>query len=179
MKYPWKDGQKDARHFAIRIVLLSGSSPLKRKKNEVSPFYVKKSNSYIITLCIFLKEIIMRNSFKKKESTWANMFNYVYSFVQQGTLQNFDQYYIFRQFSPTLGRWILYWVTKLKHYGIEGKVNNWIESFLSGRTQGYQDISGPGHLGTEHMRHLGILYWTSRYWKFGTGDLGTGNFGTE
>jgi hypothetical protein len=26
----------------------------------------------------------------------------------------------------------------------------------------YQDISGPGHLGTEHMRHLG-----------------TGNFGTE
>ena len=66
MKYPWKDGQKDARHFAIRIALLSGSSPLKRKKIEVSPFYVKKSNSYIITLCIFLKEIIMRNSFKKK-----------------------------------------------------------------------------------------------------------------
>ena len=24
---------------------------------------------------------------------------------------------------------------KLKHYGIRGKVNNWIESFLSGRTQ--------------------------------------------
>ena len=27
----------------------------------------------------------------------------------------------------------------------------------------YQDISGPGHLGTEHMRHLGTRYWTSRY----------------
>jgi hypothetical protein len=27
----------------------------------------------------------------------------------------------------------------------------------------YQDISGPGHLGTEHMRHLGARYWTSRY----------------
>ena len=27
----------------------------------------------------------------------------------------------------------------------------------------YQDISGPGHLGIEHMRHLGIRYWTSRY----------------
>ena len=23
-----------------------------------------------------------------------------------------------------------------------------------------------GHLGTEHMRHLGTRYWTSRYWKF-------------
>ena len=65
MKYPWKDGQKDARHFAIRIALLSGSSPLKRKKIEVSPFYVKKSNSYIITLCIFLKEIFLRNPLKK------------------------------------------------------------------------------------------------------------------
>jgi hypothetical protein len=30
----------------------------------------------------------------------------------------------------------------------------------------YQDISGPGHHGTEHMRHLGTRYWTSRYWKF-------------
>jgi hypothetical protein len=27
----------------------------------------------------------------------------------------------------------------------------------------YQDISGTGHLGTEHMRHLGTRYWTSRY----------------
>jgi len=32
----------------------------------------------------------------------------------------------------------------------------------------YQDISGPGHLGTEHMRHLGTghlgtRFWTSRY----------------
>ena len=27
----------------------------------------------------------------------------------------------------------------------------------------YQDITGPGHLGTEHMSHLGIRYWTSRY----------------
>jgi len=26
-------------------------------------------------------------------------------------------------------------IHKLKHYGIRGKVNNWIESFLSGRTQ--------------------------------------------
>jgi hypothetical protein len=26
-------------------------------------------------------------------------------------------------------------IHKLKHYGIKGKVNNWIESFLSGRTQ--------------------------------------------
>jgi len=26
-------------------------------------------------------------------------------------------------------------IEKLKHYGIRGKVNNWIESFLSGRTQ--------------------------------------------
>ena len=24
---------------------------------------------------------------------------------------------------------------KIKHYGIRGKVNNWIDSFLSGRTQ--------------------------------------------
>jgi hypothetical protein len=24
-------------------------------------------------------------------------------------------------------------------------------------------VSGPGHLGTEHMRHLGARYWTSRY----------------
>ena len=30
----------------------------------------------------------------------------------------------------------------------------------------HQGISGPGHLGTEHMRHLGTRYWTSRYWKF-------------
>ena len=29
-----------------------------------------------------------------------------------------------------------------------------------------------GHLGTEHMRHLGTG-------NFGTGHLGTGNFGTE
>jgi hypothetical protein len=28
---------------------------------------------------------------------------------------------------------------KLKHYGIRGKVNNWIESFLSGRTQAVID----------------------------------------
>jgi hypothetical protein len=26
-------------------------------------------------------------------------------------------------------------INKLKHYGIRGKVNNWIESFLSGQTQ--------------------------------------------
>ena len=26
-------------------------------------------------------------------------------------------------------------IHKLKHYGIRGKVNNWIESFLSGQTQ--------------------------------------------
>ena len=27
----------------------------------------------------------------------------------------------------------------------------------------YQDISGPGHLGTELMQHLGTQYWTFRY----------------
>ena len=26
-----------------------------------------------------------------------------------------------------------------------------------------QDISGPGHLATEHMRNFGTRYWTSRY----------------
>ena len=32
-----------------------------------------------------------------------------------------------------------------------------------GESQRYQDISGPGYLDTEHMRHLGTRYWTSRY----------------
>ena len=41
----------------------------------------------------------------------------------------------------------------------------------------YQDISGPGHLGTEHMRHLGTGHLGTG--NFGTGHLGTGNFGTE
>ena len=27
----------------------------------------------------------------------------------------------------------------------------------------YQDNSVPGHLGTEHMRHFGIRYWTFRH----------------
>jgi hypothetical protein len=37
-----------------------------------------------------------------------------------------------------------------------------------------QDISGPGHLGTEHMWHLGTLYSV-----MDISVLGTGNFGTE
>ena len=45
-----------------------------------------------------------------------------------------------------------------------------------------QDISGPGHLGTEHMRHLGTGNFGIGHLgtgNFGTGHLGTGNFGTE
>ena len=43
----------------------------------------------------------------------------------------------------------------------------------------YLDISGSGHLGSEHMRQLGTRYWTSRYSTLDISVLGTGNFGTE
>jgi hypothetical protein len=38
--------------------------------------------------------------------------------------------------------------------------------FDSKMADGDQLWSVSGHLGTEHMRHLGTRYWTSRHWKF-------------
>ena len=44
---------------------------------------------------------------------------------------------------------------------ISYSIPRWRTAISCGR---YQDISGPGHHGTEHMRHLGTRYWKFRYW---------------
>jgi hypothetical protein len=53
--------QKKVHHIGCKI---------KKVKNfpRLGPFHGKNGNSYIITLCILLKGIFLRNSLKKKPS---------------------------------------------------------------------------------------------------------------
>jgi hypothetical protein len=68
---------------------------------------------------------------------------------------------------------------KRKSYYCNNKNNT--EKFIGTYTDitGYQDISGPGHLGTEHMRHLGTRYRTSRYSVQDISVPDTGHLGTR
>ena len=49
----------------LQKTALKQDEKLKSKTFEISPFYVKNSNSYIITLCIF-SEFIIEMDFPKK-----------------------------------------------------------------------------------------------------------------
>ena len=112
--------------------------------------YVNLSNFKFHPQChtkssFFFKSPVYSNNFQKQCSLPSSSYIIPSFFTLNRNITIYKLMHISSNRSPWHGRW---------HFVGEATLNR------------YQNISRPGHLGTEHMRHLGTRYWTSRYWKF-------------